>query len=451
MNSLTRQRTAESVRSWWSDNNPTGSNINLHALAKPLMKLMYHRQAMDYIAKHRGTPLSSRDVEIYASYLGFKYVSSATRTAVLRELIERCESNADTVADFLILYPPNTLLESRNADVRYLACRLLGTLASLRPNRIGTWAASVCKQLVSLLRDESENVRVETLCPLGWIASNSESAQAAVDAHVLDRVAELLESPNATVREQTCELLGALASHETTESAVLEANSCELLVTLLRDENPHVMGSATAALYRITKSPEGVQAALDANLLDHIAKLLESRGWYTRSLMCSMLTAHDGILATLVGGMHCKQLVSLLGQERNRYVVEALCSIAKSPEGAQAVVDAGVLDSVNYLLDSFSLPLQRKACKILGALASHGFTVSAVPGATPCVQLVSLLRFSWLHDDAVSTLAQISEHPEGVAAITATDFLAHVATLMESEDRVVQSQTCLILRNLCRY
>ncbi|KAJ6522642.1 armadillo-type protein [Mycena vulgaris] len=386
MNSFTRQGTLESVRSWWSDSNPTGPNINLHALAKPLMKLMYHRQAMYYIAEHRGAPLSRGDVEIYASYLGFKYVSSATKIAVLRQLAEKIDSqdDADTVADSFALYPLDILLESRNAEVQRLTCDLLECLAGQSLNRTAAWVASVCKQLVSLLRDESENVRVKALGLLCWIANNTESAQAAVDAHVLDGVAELLASPNATIRAQSCELLIALGSHKATESAVLEANSCELLVTLLRN--------AIRALYWITRSTEAMQAALDTNLLDHVAELLESPTPYTRYLMCSMLAAHNGMLATLVGGRHCKQLVSLM---RKAYhlectsAIEALRWISKSPEGARAVVEAGVLKSVNYFLESH-LGAVRETCRLLGALASHTSTVSVVLAATPCVSLVSL-------------------------------------------------------------
>ncbi|KAJ6526479.1 armadillo-type protein [Mycena vulgaris] len=278
MNSLTGQRTPESVRSWWSDNNPTGPNSNLHALAKPLMKLMYHRQALDYIAEHDGKPLSRDDMEIYASYLEFKHVSSATKTAVLRELTARVNSQNDhdarTMVDFLSLHPPTP-----------------------SSNHAIPTSASVCKQLVSLLQDEDFNVRMEALSALGLITSHPEGALAAIDAHVLDGVAELLESPITAIREQSFELLVAMASHKATAPGVLGANICEQLVTLLRDENLRVIESAIRALYWITKSPEGMQAAIDANLLDHVTELLESRGWHTRNFMCSMLAAHDGMLA----------------------------------------------------------------------------------------------------------------------------------------------------------
>ncbi|KAJ6522665.1 hypothetical protein DFH09DRAFT_1097053 [Mycena vulgaris] len=236
MSSLTRQRTLDSVRSWWSDSNPTGPNINLHALAKPLMKLMYHRQALDYITEHDSKPLSRDDMEIYASYLGFKYVSSATKIAVLTALITKAgfQDNAETVVDCIILYPLDILLESRNAKVQGLTCDLLERLARRCPNRTAAWAASVCKQLVPLLRDENGIVQWQALSALSWMTSEPEGALAAIDAHVLDGLTELVKSPNFNVRARTRELLGELVSHKAVVPRILGTNFCELLVALLR-------------------------------------------------------------------------------------------------------------------------------------------------------------------------------------------------------------------------
>jgi hypothetical protein len=74
---LTRQNTLASVQSWWTDSNSLlryGPTINLHAAAKPLMKLMYHRQAKGFIRENKGRALSTEMVEIYMSYL--PYVST---------------------------------------------------------------------------------------------------------------------------------------------------------------------------------------------------------------------------------------------------------------------------------------------------------------------------------------------------------------------------------------
>jgi hypothetical protein len=62
---LTRQDTRTSIFSWWSDSNSLlryGPTINLDVAAKPLMKLMYHYQALEFIRKNRGIRLSTRDV-----------------------------------------------------------------------------------------------------------------------------------------------------------------------------------------------------------------------------------------------------------------------------------------------------------------------------------------------------------------------------------------------------
>jgi hypothetical protein len=71
---LTRTDTRASIFSWWSDSNSLlryGPTINLHAVAKPLIKLMYHRQAMEFIKKNRFRRLSTEMLEIYWSYLPY--------------------------------------------------------------------------------------------------------------------------------------------------------------------------------------------------------------------------------------------------------------------------------------------------------------------------------------------------------------------------------------------
>ncbi|KAK6995736.1 hypothetical protein R3P38DRAFT_3074850, partial [Favolaschia claudopus] len=80
MHPLTRQQSRESIFSWWSDSNPnlSGAALNLHALAKPLLKIMYHRQAMVFLQRNRGAPLSSEVLSILSSYLPLNYVSPST-------------------------------------------------------------------------------------------------------------------------------------------------------------------------------------------------------------------------------------------------------------------------------------------------------------------------------------------------------------------------------------
>ncbi|KAJ6522634.1 hypothetical protein DFH09DRAFT_1097019 [Mycena vulgaris] len=249
------------------------------------MKLMYHRQALDYIAEHRFTLLLREDMEICASYLGSqpvlfpcplagvsyrsKYISPAMKTVVLMEMTVICNSqdNVDTMPDILSSHNLDFLLESRNEEVQGSTCRLLGSLARECPNRTATWAASVCKQLASLLQ------RVLSL-HLSWTVGIPKHCHR-----------------SANVQH------GA---------GCLEVNVCEQLVFLLRDESLLVIERATYALYYIPKLPEGMQAALEANLREHVPELPESLSRSVQEWICAILAAHNGMLATLVGGMHCK-------------------------------------------------------------------------------------------------------------------------------------------------
>ncbi|KAF7369665.1 hypothetical protein MVEN_00297600 [Mycena venus] len=84
-----------SMHSWWSDSNSIGATFDLHAAAKPLMGLLYHRQARNFIRENVGILLSNANVDIFLSYLAFKYTSPATKRMVLRHLSERAASKKD--------------------------------------------------------------------------------------------------------------------------------------------------------------------------------------------------------------------------------------------------------------------------------------------------------------------------------------------------------------------
>ncbi|KAJ6522556.1 G-protein alpha subunit-domain-containing protein, partial [Mycena capillaripes] len=128
---LSRQDTRQSILSWWSDSNPGlhGATINLHAVTKPLLKAMYHRQALSFIKQSRGVPLSSEVLSTFSSYLPLNYVSSSTKVAILAELLNRAEVEDDDTRRAIFGSPvwaqvPH-LLASPDTDVLDLASRLL--------------------------------------------------------------------------------------------------------------------------------------------------------------------------------------------------------------------------------------------------------------------------------------------------------------------------------------
>ncbi|KAJ7461935.1 hypothetical protein FB451DRAFT_475899 [Mycena latifolia] len=130
MHPCTRQPSLGSVLSWWSDSNPPGPTISLHAAAKPLMRAMYHRQALAFIKKNSGIPLSKETLEIYSSYLAilrFKYVSPETKAAILRDLPARERSTSKFIApedarpmmNSPILHSVEKLFRSRGIYLRF--------------------------------------------------------------------------------------------------------------------------------------------------------------------------------------------------------------------------------------------------------------------------------------------------------------------------------------------
>jgi len=97
----------------------------------------------------------------------------------------------------------------------------------------------------------------------------------------------------------------------------------------------------------------------------------------------------------------------------------ALSQIARWPDGAQAIIDAKIL---NYGLDLLESPdpyIRGWTCRLVGTLASQKSTVPAVLESNLLVPLVSLLRD---HDVGTRTCAifafrAISQWPDGATVL----------------------------------
>ncbi|KAJ7458077.1 armadillo-type protein [Mycena latifolia] len=448
---LTRQPTPDSLHSWWSDRNPLGPNINLHAAAKPLMRFMYRRDALAFIAKTRGIPLSSKDMEIYSSYLAYKYVSSSTKTSILKELQTRVESKNDAcaVADSFLLHLVDEFLSSPDPEIRRPMCRILAVLARRETTVPAVLRREPCPQLVSLLHDRDNEVISSAAQTLYGLAKWPEGAQAAVDANVLGCLAELLESPHDQFRKWPCDMLAELARQETTARAVIGA-----LLSLLRRGNLIVIRRAAKILERVATSPDGAQAAADANMGVCISELLESPNILARRWTCTMLEEMAGGANLTLGSLClqcCPQLISLLRDQDFEVILmasKALCRMASSAHGAQAVVDANVLDFMPKLIDSPSAGVRKWAWVILEELLRHDITARAAVG-----NMVYILRSGSIA--GLQNAAQILSHkiksPEGAQAALDADILECVLQLIGSPGSEVRQRTWDILEELAHH
>ncbi|KAJ7880296.1 hypothetical protein B0H14DRAFT_1571852 [Mycena olivaceomarginata] len=263
---LNRQDSRLSIHSWWSDSNSLlvyGPTINLHAAAKPLMRLMYHRQALNIIRNNLGVPLTTTMLETYSSYFPWDYVSWGTKAAILSELADRVKSSeveARAIVDSLVFRHILSMLGSPDPRTRRSSCSLLGNLTSRKSTASAVLKLEPCKQLVSLLSDiKHADVIREATYTLSQIAHLVDGAKGVVDAKAVAYVLPLFRSSDSYTRRYAYELAGHLASHESTAPAILKVNPSVQLVSLLGENF-----WATYALSQIARWLDGAKAVVDA-------------------------------------------------------------------------------------------------------------------------------------------------------------------------------------------
>ncbi|KAJ7479234.1 armadillo-type protein [Mycena latifolia] len=334
---------------------------------------------------------------------------------------------------------PNTVALDRRC-----AAKILGHLAYQKTTRLAVSTMQPCQQLVSRLRDNIFEVVLDTICALYWIAWSLEGAQAVVGARVLDFVPELLESPNTNVCGWTWSMLGRVACHKPTATAVLAVIPCCRLVPLLHGGNLAVAESVAKVLYGIARSPEGAQAVLE---LVHVGALLASPSGVVRRWMCAALgelvwqeSTRDAVLRI----NPCPQLVSLL----------------RFPEGAQAVMEAKIMD-VEELLASENTWDREEGCLILTLLASQDPCMPALIRLKLFRMLVSLLgRVLFVDEDlyivreALHGLCYIiGKSPEWAQTVVDANMLKCIKDLelLDSPNVWVKTSSCAILHQLSSY
>ncbi|KAF8196694.1 armadillo-type protein [Mycena galopus ATCC 62051] len=376
---LAHQGKRASILSWWSDSNPglQGPTINIHAAAKPLSRFLYRRQALDFIKENHGSPLSAPILEIYSSYLPWDYVSWSTKAAILSELARAArfsEVDAHAVVDSPVLSHVAKMLESPDSRTS-AACELLGSLSRHTSTAPAVLDLNPCERLMSLLRDQ---VVCAAASALSDIANSADGALAVANAKALDHIWELLESPDTLILYQAWTLLESLASQPSAsylDTENLRATSVPLWQTLHKpgisderymgwflaygkDDDSKVVLEATVALYQIPRSQwgDGVKALADADLPEHF--LLKSPDPHILKWACMLMgeLARDESTVSAISELElCARLVSFLQNEESIIIhgtLYALAEIARSLDGAQAIVNAKALDRVFQFLKS---------------------------------------------------------------------------------------------------
>ncbi|KAJ7624022.1 armadillo-type protein, partial [Mycena polygramma] len=454
--------TPQSIRSWWSDSNPVGATVSIHAAAKPLMKIMYHSQARGLIKRYRDVPLSKEVLDIYLAYLMFKYVSPATKTMVLSELRTRAisEEEAPTVVEWLSSDPwiVMELLDSFDVEIRRWGCTILAGVSGYEAETGAIVTIEPCRRLIALLSDTA--VWEEAICTLAKTRGKAEGAQTVVEADALLHAPYLLKSTNAQVRRWSCQLLGNLARHDSTATAVLQIAPCPQLVSLSKQDN-QIHSCAMYALSMISNRPDGALAVVNANVRELITELLTSSnlqtlGW--TSVMLECLAEHQPAAFAVLSQMgtephwHVISLLSGGNVEFRGHGLHALTRILKAG-GAQEIVEAGVLDYVGELLDTNDKQIPEQTCAMLSDLVSYLPTIRLpLWDAAICQPLIRLSRHNdlYVRQNAIFVLSAICAQSSATQTALHMDVFDHVLKLLQSPDPLDVQFISMLVGDLVR-
>ncbi|KAF7362690.1 hypothetical protein MVEN_00618300 [Mycena venus] len=445
MDPLTRPHTPESAHSWWSDRNPLGPTISIHAAAKPLMRIMYHEQVRTFIKKNRSAELSRATMDVCFSYLAFKYISSATKLMILKELATRAkgEKDARIMVQAIVLQWQLIVkfLDSSDPQVRLYTCSILGTLASYYDST--TWALGICPRIVSLLSDEDMEVRDSALHAIVQLSETPDGAQAVRDTKIWEYFPVNLDSSNSQIRGYICTILVNLSNYQVENLPKLDSS----------DQDIDARRRAIYALSKISYWSEGAWAAHKAT--EYVAELLESSDTEIRTWTCQTLgnmTLHGVTSATQLGFELCTKIVSLLRDDDKRVrdsAIMALSKINRSSGGADTVAHITILKELTEHLNSSDPGLRQFTCSVLGNLAVSQYACFAKLNYEPCVRIARLLkdRDVEARGSAVHALLMMSYWRE-VAQIVGAQVVKYLPELLSSSNAVTLGSMCEIIGNL---
>ncbi|KAJ7494136.1 armadillo-type protein [Mycena latifolia] len=343
------------------------SELNDIGLVSEFMSEIADSQASAFVERTRGVPLMSETVEIYSSYLSWKYVSISTKIAILEELATRAGSEDDA----LVLIHSNmvdTILQLLQSVSYYMRSQLIWRSGAILRNvasHTKSSSAAVIEPLMALLRQVSDGdmkdvARMFEL--LMYIADSPVGAEGVMAANALPYLLDGLGSPSSPVRGAACYLTCKLAGHQSTAAAVIDLNPCKQLVAISRQ------------------------------VLDHVPKWFTSPDHWMRRSACRLLEKLARHKSTAAAVMDLELCESDPDDDLALSTLEALASIANWPTGAEAVVAAKALDHLTKILVSRWAYMREDACWLLAALAQHESTAQAVARAVPRERLAALLR-----------------------------------------------------------
>ncbi|KAJ7479227.1 armadillo-type protein [Mycena latifolia] len=213
-------------------------------------------------------------------------------------------------------------------------------------------------------------------------------------------------------------------------------------------------------LYERAVSEHDARTVVESLQSQSVESLLGSPDVRVRRSTCWMLgrvACHGTSVSTadmvIFTGKLCGQLVPLLRDTDIgclKSAIYALSGMTNWPNGAQAAVDANILDYLKELLESSDDGVRKFTCWLLGDLARRKSTVL---GVTLCMRLVAFLSDKDVEvvESALFELWRISLRPSGAQVVMDADVLHLLPGLLDSPNTQVRRWTCNMLGELARH
>ncbi|KAK7045067.1 hypothetical protein R3P38DRAFT_2882421 [Favolaschia claudopus] len=463
---MPRPPSIHSLHSWWSDSNSVGPTINLHALAKPLMKRMHNRQARSLIKRNFDLPLSSFMLEEYCSYLTFPYVLLGTRLFVLEEISRRA-SFEDDAKVLVALFANHSLgicdfLDKCDGHMLKMMALLLGNLVTHNVGvDLGLGFRSACLRALSLmsdlttLHDAQQSVEI--------LSRSSIGAQTVLDYELPVPMVSDTHDAHAYFHQT----LQNLSKYSNTYA--LAYKTCSRLVYLLNMNNPNVCLASRTAFEKVALSPYGAQASLDVDIFPFIVhgfmSTNESTEWSCR--MLRNLVEHEETASTVVSLTPCDMLTLLLVNQHSpmiKYaVLDAVAAICTRDDGARAVVSVYMLDQIAPIIDATELEseslLRQTALRILFKLSNSTSSWikeklyqmfgtlrksinEDVVGSLQSMAIIDTQEHIIVQRCAMKVLLGLTRSANGKVVLRNTDILSHINELAATEDAELCRYTC---------
>ncbi|KAF7305419.1 hypothetical protein HMN09_00794300 [Mycena chlorophos] len=443
-----------SVRTWWSDAAPLGATVSLHSVAKPLMRLQYHREAQKFLQRQQDVDLSEESMKVLASYLVYKYVGPKTKELILGELAKRAVPGSKDASVIFEAIGPDPMLMDQFVHVSILQGKAGSLTPEPEPGNVmsDTPSRTDVRSLVTLReprwmaflffgtgnRDPLANapafgldadLSLSACKVLTRICATPAGAHAVISSGILRRIPELVQSADLDVRCLGCQMLRQIAASRVLTIAMVDEDIPALLLSLARQGCETTRAHVLFALSRIAFWKEGADAVVAAGTPEFCRQILRQMGlgYFERLVtdsdvdeailqsLCSLmgnLVAHDHLSSTVSRVVAPRQLAQFSSFGKLApYLVFALAKYSLNDVyNAQSILEDGREDLVQLLRCAAGRPgqvnteLRMWACELLGNLASHVFLIPIL--LTLPVEPIRFLVSALSHPSTVSRASQ---------------------------------------------